>query len=101
MRTNFLIAALLVGAPLMGVGGGARLAYAAADTGFLNVTSTPEARVSIDGKDTGKTTPVVHLELPAGHHQLTLISLDGKLTRTLGISIAPTDTTRLRVNLGP
>lgn len=94
MRKNFLIAALMM-APLVG----APLARAAGDTGFLNVTATPEARVSIDGKDTGKTTPVTHLELPAGHHQLTLTSLDGKLTRTLGISIAATDTTRLKVNL--
>ena len=96
MRKNFLIAAFVL-APFVG----APFANAAGDAGYLNVASSPEARVSIDGKDIGKTTPVEHLELSAGHHQLTLISLDGKLSRTLGFSIARADTTRLRVNLGP
>jgi hypothetical protein len=96
MRTNLLIAAILI-APLAGI----PIARAAGETGFLNVNSTPLAHVSVDGKDTGRTTPVVRFELPAGHHQLTLISLDCKLTRTLGITITPTETTRLRVNLGP
>jgi tetratricopeptide (TPR) repeat protein len=48
---------------------------ATSDTGYLEVTCQPEAKVLIDGKDTGLTTPVKGKKLPlaAGKHKLTLV----------------------------
>jgi hypothetical protein len=43
---------------------------AATDTGTLEVHSTPVARILIDGKLTGKTTPAT-FDLPAGTHKVT------------------------------
>jgi hypothetical protein len=73
---------------------------APAETGFLNVTSDPIANLSVDGKDYGKT-PVTKIELPVGSHQLSLVSLDGKLQRKIGVKIAKGETTRIKINLGP
>ena len=72
------------------------------DVGSLSVSSDPPARVSVDGKDTGKTTPVEKIDLPVGHHQLTLVSVaDPKLTRSLGFNVTKGETTRLKVNFAP
>ncbi len=68
------------------------------ESGFLSVISDPAARISVDGKERGQT-PVVKLELPVGPHQITLVSLDGKLKRTLGVKIVKGENTRLKVNL--
>ena len=46
--------------------------------GFLNVNSTPWSYVIIDGKDTGKTTPLIRFNVPAGAHWVTLRTKDGK-----------------------
>jgi hypothetical protein len=72
----------------------------AAEVGYLTLTCEPVANVSIDGTAKGAT-PIVKLALPVGAHQITLVSLDGKLKRTLGVKIAREETKRLNVNLGP
>src|SRR5689334_21169765 len=73
-------------------GGSEALVIQAGDVGYLSVASDPPAKISIDGKDTGKTIPADKVELAVGHHQLTFVSLDGKLTRTLGFNITKTET---------
>lgn len=69
------------------------------DVGFLTVTTDPPAKLSVDGADTGKTTPVTKLSLPAGKHKVTLTSLDGKTTRSLGVTIVAGEEKRLTVSL--
>jgi eukaryotic-like serine/threonine-protein kinase len=70
----------------------------AKETGFLTLTSTPEATVSVDGKEVG-TTPIVKLELATGAHQITLVAAAGQLKRTLGVTIVKGETKVLKVNL--
>lgn len=70
-----------------------------ADTGFLTVTAEPAAKLEVDGKDTGLTTPVTKLALKAGKHKVTLTSLDGKTKRTLGVTITAGEEKRLQVSL--
>jgi hypothetical protein len=86
---------------------GARLANATpsqrlgqADAGVLDVSSDPPARIAIDDADMGKVTPQPRLELKAGHHKLTLTTLDGAHTRTIGFTIAAGQTTKLTIHLG-
>ncbi len=103
MRT-LLLMCTLVGALVSSVG--ARASDAAdrlgqTDTGFLNVGSDPPARVIIDDADTKTVTPQPHLELPAGHHRLTLVTLDGARKRTLGFNVEPGQTTTLTIHLSP
>ena len=71
------------------------------DTGFLNVGSDPPARVIIDDADTKTVTPQPHLALPAGHHRLTLVTLDGARKRTIGFNVEPGQTTTLTIHLSP
>ncbi len=72
-----------------------------ADTavGFLDVASDPAAKIAIDGVDTGKTTPQLHLALAAGHHKLTLVTLDGAHQRNIGFAIEAGQTTKLTIHL--
>jgi PEGA domain len=70
-----------------------------ADTGFLDVSSDPPAKVLVDDADTGKTTPATHLPLKAGHHKLTLVTADGAHKRTIGFTIDAGQTTKLSVHL--
>ena len=113
MRTVFpafsLLAALALGGPV-------RLAAAAlpagapgpgashpaddrpGQTGFLDIESDPPAKITIDDSETGKVTPQ-HLELPAGHHKLTLVTKDGAHKRTLGFNIQAGQTTKLTLHL--
>jgi hypothetical protein len=71
------------------------------DAGFLNVGSDPPARVIIDDADTKTVTPQPHLELPAGHHKLTLVTLDGARKRTIGFNVEAGQTTTLTIHLSP
>jgi hypothetical protein len=70
-----------------------------ADAGYLDVASDPAAKIVVDGTDTGKVTPQSHLELKAGHHKLTLVTLDGARSRTIGFKIEAGQTTKLTVHL--
>ena len=94
----------LVGATLFMASGFAGTARATgpasqADTGFLEVSSDPPAHITVDDADTGKVTPQSHLELKAGHHKLTLVTLDGSRRRTLGFNIEAGQTTKLAIHL--
>ena len=71
------------------------------DTGFLNVSSTPPASVIIDDADTKTVTPQPRLELKAGHHKLTLVTLDGARKRTIGFNVEVGQTTTLTILLSP
>jgi hypothetical protein len=70
-----------------------------ADMGFLDVSSDPPAKISIDEVDTGKVTPAVHLPLKAGHHKLSLSTPDGSRKRTIGFTVEAGQTTRLSIHL--
>ncbi len=69
------------------------------DSGTLDVASDPPARIFIDDADTTTVTPQVHVELKAGHHKLTLITLDGARKRTIGFNIEAGQTTKLTIHL--
>ncbi len=81
---------------------GAAGAAAGADpagTGYLDVASDPPAKIAIDDADTGKVTPQPHLEVKAGHHKLTLTTLDGAHTRTIGFTVGPGETRKFSFHL--
>ena len=68
-------------------------------TGFLDIESDPPAKITIDDADTGKTTPQPHLELPEGHHRITLLTKDGAHKKTIGFSVKAGETTKLTLHL--
>jgi hypothetical protein len=71
-----------------------------ADTGYLDIASDPQgAKILIDDRDTGKTTPQSHLPLPAGHHKLVLVAPDGAHRRSIGFTVEAGQTTKLTVHL--
>ena len=69
------------------------------DVGFLDVSSEPPAHVIVDDVDTRAVTPQPHLELKAGHHKLTLVTLDGARKRTMGFNVEAGQTTKLAIHL--
>lgn len=69
------------------------------DNGFLQVASDPPAHILIDDADTRAITPQTHMELKAGHHKLTLVTLDGGRKRTIGFNIEKGQTTTLTIHL--
>jgi PEGA domain len=69
------------------------------ERGYLDIASDPVAKILIDGADTGKVTPQHKLELPAGHHKLTLVTLDGARQRSIGFNVERGQTTQLSVHL--
>jgi hypothetical protein len=73
--------------------------FGSQDPAFLDVASDPPAKILIDEVDTGRVTPQPRLELRAGHHKLTLVTLDGKHQRTLGFTIEPGETRKFTVHL--
>lgn len=42
-------------------------------TGYLRLNTNPWSRIYIDGKDTGRTTPLLRYELPAGEHTVRMV----------------------------
>jgi hypothetical protein len=71
-----------------------------ADTGYLDIASDPQgAKILIDDRDTGKTTPQSHLALAAGHHKLVLITPDGAHRRGIGFTVEAGQTTQLTIHL--
>ncbi|MGE0790254.1 MAG: serine/threonine-protein kinase [Sandaracinaceae bacterium] len=47
--------------------------------GTLTINTMPWARVFVDGRDTGRNTPVRNLRVPAGHHRIGLRTNDGTM----------------------
>jgi hypothetical protein len=74
-------------------------AQSPADVGFLSVTSEPSARIFVDDKDTGLSTPQTRMPLPPGRHRLMLVAPDQKAKKSLGFVITKGEETRLRVSL--
>jgi hypothetical protein len=70
-----------------------------ADTGYLDVSSDPPAKIFVDDADTGKTTPATHLPLKIGHHKLLLVSPDVGKKRSIGFTIEAGQTTKLSIHL--
>jgi tetratricopeptide (TPR) repeat protein len=52
--------------------------------GIANISCTPEAKILIDGKDTGQTTPA-HLQIGAGKHKITLMVGQDRFTYPLTV----------------
>lgn len=48
--------------------------------GFLNINCTPYAKVILDGKDIGRTTPVSRYSTSPGHHKIVLKARNGEVT---------------------
>jgi hypothetical protein len=92
LAKSVLVGALLLLLPLAE-------AAAKPDAGFLDVSSDPPAHVVIDDADTHTVTPQPHLELKAGHHTLTLVTLDGARKRTMGFNVEAGQTTKLTLLL--
>ena len=60
-----------------------------AEPGSLNVQSRPAARVYIDGDDTGRYTPLIGVELPAGSHRIRLVNEEFGFDRSYRVRIQP------------
>lgn len=67
--------------------------------GFLDISSDVPAKILIDGKETGRVTPQPHLGLAAGHHTLTLVTLDKKHQRSIGFTVGEGKTFTLSIHL--
>lgn len=70
-----------------GDGGGGKLG----DDGIANIQCKPPAKIIIDGKDTGQTTPA-HLRLSAGKHKLTFVLGQDRFTYPLNIKAGESTT---------
>lgn len=72
---------------------------AQAEVGYLTLETDPKATLYLDGETTGRPTPVTKLPLSVGKHKLRLVTLDGKIERTLGVQIARGEEKHVNVNL--
>ncbi len=69
-------------------------AGAAAGQGTLQIQTLPWARVFIDGRDTGRNTPVRELRVPAGSHRIGLRTADGRMTE-ITVQVPANETVRI------
>jgi len=67
--------------------------------GWLNLVSVPQARVTIDGFETGLETPLYGYEVMKGKRKVKLVSLDGRYERTYEIRIEMGTTTHVRADI--
>jgi len=56
---------------------------------LMTIGSKPWARVFVDGKDTGKVTPLVNYKLPCGSHRLRLVNTDLDIKKTVRVTVSP------------
>lgn len=54
---------------------------------IVTLGAKPWAKVLIDGKDTGKITPVVKHEVPCGKRKITFVNSDLKIEKTVSITV--------------
>jgi hypothetical protein len=71
------------------------------EPGWLDISSDPAAEVFVDDQDTGTVTPQHHIALPAGHHNLKLVTTDGSRQRKIGFKVESGKGTTLTIHLGP
>jgi len=69
------------------------------ERGWLNIESTPVARVTIDDFETKLETPLYAYDVAAGTHAVVLRSRDGRLERTFEVKVEAQGTTTLRIDL--
>lgn len=56
-------------------------------TGTLSIASKPVARVHIDGKDTGRYTPLINFKIKAGNHKVRLVNTEFGLNKTVYVEV--------------
>jgi hypothetical protein len=94
-----LICGIACGAAVRPARAACRAAPSQGDAAFLDIASFPRAKILIDEVDTGKVTPEAHLQVAVGRHKLTLVTLDGARTRTLGFTVEAGQTRKFTVHL--
>ncbi|NOY90762.1 MAG: protein kinase [Deltaproteobacteria bacterium] len=62
--------------------------------GTLVINTMPWAHVFIDGRDTGRNTPIRSMRVPAGDHRIGLRTNDGTM-HTVNVTVAPGQTVRV------
>ncbi len=67
----------------------------AQEEGSLTLQSRPWARLWIDGKDTGRFTPVAEMTLAAGRHTIRLVNVEENLSAQFTVTIKPGETLSL------
>jgi hypothetical protein len=67
--------------------------------GKLTLQSVPWARIIIDGKDTGRYTPVAELSVPPGKHTVKLVNDEENLSTTFQVVVKPGSTVNLSKEL--
>ncbi len=72
---------------------------AAQEHGFLNLNAKPWARVFIDGRDTGQSTPMLGRKLPAGRRKITLVNSRFGIDKEYWVDIRSGRTSQLIVDL--
>lgn len=68
-------------------------------SGFLHLETSPSGRVYLDGVLLADATPIEALRLPLGTHVLRIVARDGRLERTVDVTIERGKTTSLRMTL--
>jgi eukaryotic-like serine/threonine-protein kinase len=58
-----------------------------AGTGTLSIASRPVARVHINGKDTGRYTPIIDFKIKAGSHRVRLVNEEFGLNKTVYVDV--------------
>ena len=61
---------------------------------MLTINTMPWARVFLDGRDTGRNTPVRNFRVPAGHHTVGLRTNDGTM-HNVPVDVTAGETTRI------
>jgi hypothetical protein len=74
---------------------------APAAVGHLRINAHPWCRISVDGRDTGMTTPQLHIELPAGPHTIGLVSPETGLRGEISVTIVAGELLTRIVDLRP
>jgi hypothetical protein len=74
---------------------------AGAGEGYLRIGSKPWTKISVDGKDTGLTTPQTHLKLSAGNHKVTLTNPQFSIKETFTVEIKGGETETVIKDLRP
>ena len=70
-----------------------------AQHGYLNLNSKPWAHVYVDGRDTGRETPLLKERLTAGRRRLTLINAKFGINKDIWVDIRPERTSTVIVDL--
>ena len=78
----------------MSSGGGSESMTSRRGRGTLVINTIPWARVFVDGRDTGKNTPVRSMRVSAGTHRIGLRTADGTM-HNVQVEVAPGETVRL------